>query len=208
MNEFLQMVTAFGNSIWTWLVEHKDEIYAFVMSGQFVSLIVALVTIFRQFKQVKLNTNSSQALNKTLANTNTMSTSVTQLDTNFQLLKAENDSLRSELKETENKLETENKDILNKLNAIIEVQGIVYSTIRDDGVRQTVNTILNNARYSEQNFKESLEQQIDELKNNYAIELENINQRVTEGLENLSSSLKAGEKAKATMSNRTESTRY
>lgn len=208
MNEFLQMVTAFGNSIWTWLVEHKEEIYAFVMSGQFVSLIVALVTIFRQFKQVKINTNSSQTLNKTLENTNTMSTSVTQLDTNFQLLKVENDSLRSELKETENKLETENKDILNKLNAIIEVQGIVYSTIRDDGVRQTVNTILNNARYSEQNFKESLEQQIDELKNNYAIELENINQRVTEGLENLSSSLKAGEKAKATMSNRTESTRY
>lgn len=195
----IEYVEAFGYSIWTWCIENKENILAFVTSGQLVSLIGALVLLVRNVRQVNTNTKSTTALNKTLENTNSMSSSINTLDVNFQLLKQENDCLRSELKETEEQLKQANDMIVNKLNAIIEVQSIVYSTIRDDGVRQTVSTILNNARYSEKNFKEELEAQIADLKETYSKDINSLSHRLSESIDKVSISLSAGEQAKNTM---------
>lgn len=198
----IEWIKTFGINIWQGFVENKDTITAFFMSGQAVSFVAALVMLFKNLRGTKDNTASSLKLNATLDNTNQMSESVKTLDANFLLLKNENDSLRTELKETENKIQQSNKELANKLNAIIEVQAIVYSTIRDDGVRQTVNTILNNARYSEKNFKESLESQIDELKQSYSRELENVNARMNIAVENIKSELNADKNAENEMKKR------
>ena len=205
----IEYIKAFGLSIWDWILINRDSISTFILSGQFASLVGALILLIRQIRQVKSNTNSTNTLNQTLTNTNIMSTSVKELDDNFKLLKAENDALRTELSETEDRLQAANNEILNKLNAIIEVQSIVYSTIRDDSVRQTVNTILNNARYSEKNFKQELETQIETLKTTYENEMATLTEKVAASISEMSDSLNAGERARAALKRRVdENVRY
>lgn len=204
----IEWTKSFTISIWQWFVENKDGITAFFMSGQAISFVAAIVMLIKNLKGTKDNTASTNALNKTLENTNEMSNSITQLDDNFLVLKQENDLLRIELKETEDKLQEANSEIKNKLNAIIEVQAIVYSTIRDDSVRQTVNAILNNARYSEKNFKDELQIQIAELKESYSNELKAVNDKMTESMDKITEKLSATETAKTTMANKHEILRY
>ncbi len=192
----IETLSAFGTSIWQWFVENKDAITAFFMSGQFVSFLAACVALLKTVKQTKENTSSTDTLNKTLIKTNEMSESVTTVDTNVQALTEENANLRAELKTTEEKLSLQNDELTAKLNAIIEVQSIVYSTIRDDSVRQTVATLLNNARYNETNTKEQLQNQIDALRNRVEESIENVHKVVEEVTENVSNVMNAAENAK------------
>ena len=205
----IEIVKSFALSIWQWFVNNEDAILAFFMSGQAMSFVAALIMLVKNLKVTKDNTKSSEILNKSLDANNEMKSAVLNLDENFKLLKNENDLLREELKETEDTLESKNKEILNKLNSILEVQTIVYSTIRDDSVRTTVNTILNNARYSEDNFKESLEKQIDEFKNTYNSELQKVNELISKSIEDVKTNLNAVKTAEKNIRKRSEDvTRY
>ena len=199
---------SFGISIWQWFVNNKDGVTAFFMSGQAISFVAALVMLIKNLRGTKDNTASSKILNTTLENTNQMSDSVIRLDKNFLQLKQENDNLRKELADTEENILASNNELTNKLNAIIEVQAIVYSTIRDDGVRQTVNTILNNARYSEKNFKEELESKIEEFKTSYSEELKNMDKKMSESMNKISEQLSASTNAETAMENRRHNLRY
>jgi septal ring factor EnvC (AmiA/AmiB activator) len=205
----IEFVKSFAISIWQWFVNNKDAIVAFFISGQAVSFVAAIVMLIKNLKGTKANTASAKVLTESLNSNNEMKESVTKLGENFESLKLENDTLRNELKETEDKLLKVNNETINKLNSIIEVQSIVYSTIRDDNVRQTVNTILNNARYSEENFKESLEKQIEEFRNTYNSELQKVNELMTKSIDEVKNNLNAAKNAEKIMKKRSEDvTRY
>ena len=199
----MEMFKQFCISIWQWFVNNKDGITAFFMSGQAVSFVAAIVMLIKNLRGTKDNTASSKKLNETLESNNQMSESVKLLKEDFESLKLENEQMRKSLIKDNECIKQSNEEIKNKLNSIIEVQSIVYSTIRDDSVRQTVNTILNNARYSEKNFKESLETQIEELKQTYAKDIEAVNKKMTESMDNIKSGLSASESAAKTMANKT-----
>lgn len=198
----IDTITQFGMSIWQWFIDNKDAITAFFISGQALSFVAALVMLIKNLKGTKANTASTEKLDKTLEGTNEVHDSVVSLDENFKLLKEENDGLRKELKETETRITVSNEELKEKLNAIIEVQAIVYSTIRDDSVRQTVNKVLNNARYSEKNFKESLETQIEELKQSYSSELQAIDEKMGKSVDAIKSELSAVKTAEQQMAAR------
>ena len=200
----IEFVKSFATSIWQWFVNNKDAITAFFISGQAVSFVAAIVMLVKNLKGTKANTASAKVLTESLNSNNEMKESVTKLGKDFESLKLENDTLRDELKETERKLLKVNNETINKLNSIIEVQSIVYSTIRDDSVRQTVNTILNNARYSEENFKESLEKQIEEFRTTYNSELQKVNELMTKSIDEVKNNLHAAQNAENIMKKRSE----
>ena len=195
----IDLIKSYFISLYQWFVEHQDPITLLSILVQIVSLVAAIVLLVKNLKGTKNNTSSTDKLNQTLENTNSMSQSVVSLDDSVSSLKTENESLRAKLIETEEALLKSNKELANKLNAIIEVQSIVYSTIRDDGVRQTVNTILNNARYSEKNFKEELENKIEEFKQTYSTELKSINDKFTNSIDQVAKQLSATDIAKVAM---------
>ena len=204
----IDTITQFGMSIWQWFIDNKDAITAFFISGQALSFVAALVMLVKNLKGTNANTASTKKLNKALEDTNEVHDSVVSLDENFKLLKEENDGLREELKETETRVTISNEELKEKLNAIIEVQAIVYSTIRDDSVRQTVNKVLNNARYCEKNFKESLETQIEELKQSYSNELQAIDEKMGKSVDAIKSELSAVKTAEQQMAARNNNIRY
>lgn len=196
MNEFMSMVEQYGLSMWQWFTDNKDAITAFFMSGQFASFIAALIALIKTLGQVKTNTNSTNTLNATMTKTNEMSEAVNGVDDNVKKLTKENQGLRDELDSVYSKLEYQNTQLVDKLNSIIEVQSIVYGTIRDDSVRNTVSTILNNARYSDANTKERLQKQIDELKSTFDNEFTNMKDLVDGVIDNVSGGLNAAETAR------------
>lgn len=193
----IEFLTALKDNCWLWFLENKDTIIAWFMSGQAVSVIASFVMLIRNAKQIKSNTNSTNTLNGTLQNTNVMKEDLDTLKQKVVTLADENDELSKSVVELETKLSESNKLIASKLDAIIEVQSIVYSTIRDDSVRQTVNTILNNARYSNTNFKEQLESEISGLKAEFETKIADISKGMTDAIDKVSTTVNAAEVAKA-----------
>ena len=212
----IETIKTFGINIWQWFVENKDGITAFFMSGQFVTLIGAGVALYKTTKHVKVNTDSNKLLNTAL-NRNTelsdsmsteLSESMKTLSNNFNLLKLENDSLRDKLVETENALQSSNALIVNSLNAILEVQSIVYSTIRDDEIRITVNKLLNNARYADKNFKLEMQNEIEAMKKEFEDKVKDMNDALNASVDRVTSTIQAGSQAEEKARNTVESIRY
>lgn len=193
----IEFLTTLKDNCWLWFLENKDAILAWFMSGQAVSVVASFVMLIKNAKQIKGNTNSTNTLNGTLENTNVMKDDLDTLKQKVVTLADENDELSKSVVELETKLSESNKLIASKLDAIIEVQSIVYSTIRDDSVRQTVNTILNNARYSNTNFKEQLESEISGLKAEFETKIADISKGMTDAIDKVSNSVNAAEVAKA-----------
>lgn len=193
----IEFLTTLKDNCWLWFLENKDTIIAWFMSGQAVSVVASFVMLIKNAKQIKSNTDSTNTLNGTLENTNVMKDDLDTLKQKVVTLADENEKLSNSVVELETKLSDSNKLIASKLDAIIEVQSIVYSTIRDDSVRQTVNTILNNARYSNTNFKEQLESEISGLKAEFETKIADISKGMTDAIDKVSNSVNAAEVAKA-----------
>ena len=193
----IEFLTTLKDNCWLWFLDNKDTILAWFMSGQAASVITTIVMLVKNAKQIKGNTESTKTLNTTLENTNVMKDDVDTLKEKVSVLTDENTKLSNSVLDLETKLSQSNNLIASKLDAIIEVQSIVYSTIRDDSVRQTVNTILNNARYSDTNFKEQLESEISGLKAEFETKMADISKGMNEAIDKVSNSVNAAETAKA-----------
>lgn len=192
----IEFLTTLKDNCWLWFLDNKDTILAWFMSGQAASVVTTVVMLVKNAKQIRGNTESTETLNTTLKNTNVMKDDVDVLKDKVSVLTEENTKLSNSVIDLETKLSQSNKLITNKLDSIIEVQSIVYSTIRDDSVRQTVNTILNNARYSDTNFKEQLESEISGLKEEFENKMADISKGMTEAIDKVSNSVNAAETAK------------
>ena len=150
------------------ILEHKDEIIMFLTSGSFVSLIVALINLRRASKDTKENTKSTNSLNSALlANQQSCEDSATASLNTANIINILS-TLTSRLDAIEAALANKMTISEDKLNAIIEVQSIVYSTIKDEKVRNTVNSLLINAKYAETTTRTELKKQVEDLKKQVA----------------------------------------
>lgn len=159
------MTTEWLYNIGMWFVENKDKIVTVVISGQALTFVAGLIAIIRQFKSIRNNTHVTDKLNQSLNATNDMSSSVVNLGDATAALANAQMALTGELTDIKDKTAESLAIIVDKVNTMLEVQSIVYSTIKDDDMRKTVNTLLNNSRYSEINLKDQFQQQLDSLKN-------------------------------------------
>jgi len=172
-------------NIWMYLVENKDNIFTFVLSGQVLGTVAGIFAVFRQFKNVSNNNAISTKLNETLGTTNTMATSINSTSELTKMIYDENKLLKATIVDMQTKNEESALIFTDKLNTMLEVQSIVYSTIKDDAMRKTVNNMLNTARYSEINIKDKLQIQIDELKAKVSDKMLEVNNAVDLGITNV-----------------------
>ena len=143
----------FFESIWAWIVANRNTIWAFLTSGSFITAVTSIVMLIKQNKQVVANTNASKELNAVLKE-------------NKELVK-QVDSLTATVERLENKI-TDSVDsmdtLLTKENAMLEVLGLAYQGIRDEGKRTAIQNILTNAKYSDTATRANLIKQIEALK--------------------------------------------
>lgn len=157
------MVEFFQN-IWNWFVSNKDEIVLFFTSSNFVAFMTTVVMLVKQLKANKSSNETNKGLKTSLDSAVSMAADVIDIRdkssaTNDQLVTVQND-LESFKKDTCDALDV----IVQKMNAVLEVQSIVYSTIKDETIRKNVNGILMDAKYAETAVRASLEAEVESLR--------------------------------------------
>ena len=157
------MVEFFRN-IGTWLVEHKDGIVVFFTSSNFIAFISTIILIVKQIAATKASITEVSTANETLTKTNILAENVKDVSDTAKLTETEVQNLKDNVAEMENKLNKALSFLEQKLDAIIDVQSIVYSTIRDETVRQNVANILTSAKFFGDSTKAEMQQEITRLK--------------------------------------------
>ena len=139
-----------------WFVENKETILAVLTAIQSSGLIGFIAWAVKSTKQVKLNTKTTETLNKSITCVDSLNCEVTEMKDVNKALIEKCEYLENQMNDLQNSMDI----LLTKVDAIIEVQSVVYTTIKDDKTRATVNNLLTNAKYAVTEQRKKL---IDEL---------------------------------------------
>lgn len=173
MNEFF-------NSIWTWLVIRHDSIIGFLCSAQFAGIVAVIINIVRTKKTDKINAERTGKLIDSLDKNNVVSEIIEETK---EKIGHANNAINLFASAANDKL-AEMTDVVNevqrKLNAVLEVQSVAYSTVKDERIRSSVNSIITGAKFADNSTKVELQNQIEELKK----QLEAANEQMRTAAEN------------------------
>lgn len=147
-------------NIGNWFIENQEKILAVLTAIQSSGLIGFIVWAVKSTKQVKLNTQTSKALNESIGIVNGLNGEVETLNCNHKDLVEKVDHLEMQMNNLQNTMDT----VLTKVDAMIEVQSVVYTTIKDDKTRATVNNLLTNAKYAVTEQRAKLLEELDSLR--------------------------------------------
>ena len=157
------MVEFFKN-LFTWFVEHKDEIVVFFTSTNFAAVISSVILLIKQIKATR-NTN------KSVENSSSILDKAVELAQSVTSVSDKASSTESNTEEIKTKIDSVNKQFVNeleilqqKLNAMLEVQTIVYNSMKDETARKNVFNLLTQAKLVETSKYAELEQQVESLK--------------------------------------------
>ena len=143
-------------NIGKWFVENKETILAVLTAIQSSGLIGFIAWAVKSTKQVKLNTKTTEMLNKSITCVDGLNSEVTEMKGVNKTLIEKCEYLENQMNDLQNSMDI----LLTKVDAMIEVQSVVYTTIKDDKTRATVNNLLTNAKYAVTEQRKKL---IDEL---------------------------------------------
>ena len=169
----------FFNNIFNWFVINKDEIVLFFTSANFISFLTAIVCFVKQIRAQKQSNINSNNLFGTLNECIEQSKKTENIAETVTTICNVLDTVKTSCKELSDSF-TNKIDVLEqKLNAVLDVQSIVYNnSIRDDVVRKNVSNILLTAKLCDESTKAELEEEIAKLKETIAKETENVNKTV------------------------------
>ena len=143
-------------NIGKWFVENKETILAVLTAIQSSGLVGFIAWAVKSTKQVKLNTKTTETLNNSIACVDGLNGEVAEMKDVNKVLIEKCDYLENQMNDLENSMDI----LITKIDAIIEVQSVVYTTIKDVKTRATVNNLLTNAKYAVTEQRKKL---IDEL---------------------------------------------
>lgn len=176
-------MTAFFQNIYAWLAANSNKIVAFLTSANFLAMLTLVVNTVRTIKTNKGVAITSTDLKNELTESSKNRTVIASIKGVSETIKEVTEATKTAIDETKALLDKELLTVTNKVNAMLEVQSLVYSTIRDDSLRQTVSNLLNTARYSDANTKEQLQSEIDSLKKALNDKMEEVNQTMSDAID-------------------------
>ena len=176
-------MTEFFQNIYAWLSANSNKIVAFLTSANFIAMLSLVVNTVRTIKTNKGVAITSTDLKNELTESSKNRTIIASIKGVSETIKDVTEATKTAIDETKALLDKELLTVTNKVNAMLEVQSLVYSTIRDDSLRQTVSNLLNTARYSDANTKEQLQSEIDSLKKALNDKMEEVNQTMSDAID-------------------------
>lgn len=147
-------------NIGKWFVENKETILAVLTAIQSSGLIGFIAWAVKSTKQVKLNTKTTETLNKSITCVDSLNGEVAEMKDVNKVLIEKCNYLENQMNDLENSMDI----LITKIDAIIEVQSVVYTTIKDDKTRATVNNLLTNAKYAVTEQRKKLIEELEELR--------------------------------------------
>lgn len=146
-------------SIKTWFSENFNGVVVFVQSLNLAGVITAVTAAIKSLLATRTNTNNVKLLNGTLKDNEKVKTVVNTL---IDKVGTASDKINSFSKQLKEYADIADKTMI-KINAILDVQSLVYQTIKNEDTRVAVENILANARYNETATREALSKQIEDL---------------------------------------------
>ena len=147
-------------NIGKWFVENKETILAVLTAIQSSGLVGFIAWAVKSTKQVKLNTKTTETLNNSIACVDGLNGEVAEMKDVNKVLIEKCDYLENQMNDLENSMDI----LITKIDAIIEVQSVVYTTIKDDKTRATVNNLLTNAKYAVTEQRKKLIEELEALR--------------------------------------------
>lgn len=176
-------MTEFFQNIYAWLAANSNKIVAFLTSANFLAMLTLVVNTIRTIKTNKGVAITSTDLKNELTESSKNRSVIASIKGVSETIKDVTEATKTAIDETKALLDKELLTVTNKVNAILEVQSLVYSTIRDDSLRQTVSNLLNTARYNDANTKEQLQSEIDSLKKALNDKMEEVNKTMSDAID-------------------------
>lgn len=161
------MVEFFQN-IGHWFVDNKDEIVLFFTSTNFISFVSAIILIVKQIRTTKTGTSTIRGLSETLNKTNELAEKVADVSDVSEKSLNNAVELNAKVERMEKVLDESIDVIRRKVNAMLEVQSIIYSSVKDETARKNVSNILASAKLTETSSVAQLQKQIEDLKTTLA----------------------------------------
>ena len=147
-------------NIGKWFVENKETILAVLTAIQSSGLIGFIAWAVKSTKQVKLNTKTTETLNKSITCVDGLNGEVIEMKGVNKTLIEKCEYLENQMNDLQNSMDI----LLTKVDAMIEVQSVVYTTIKDDKTRATVNNLLTNAKYAVTEQRKKLIEELEALR--------------------------------------------
>lgn len=167
----MEFFTNIWNAIWT----NREGIGLFFSSGQFALLVGQIALLVKSVKSSRKNTATSEELRDSIKANESVKTTVEETAVHLEATQV----AQKELSVGVAKLSDDSKEsfgnITEKLDAMLEALSVVYSTIRDERIRNSVASILTSARYSETQSKLELQKRIEELKSQLSSKIQEMN---------------------------------
>ena len=176
-------MTEFFQNIYAWLAANSNKIVAFLTSANFLAMLTLVVNTIRTIKTNKGVAITSTDLKNELTESSKNRSVIASIKGVSDTIKDVTEATKTAIDETKALLDKELLTVTNKVNAMLEVQSLVYSTIRDDSLRQTVSNLLNTARYNDANTKEQLQSEIDSLKKALNDKMEEVNKTMSDAID-------------------------
>ena len=147
-------------NIGKWFIDNQETILAVLTAIQSSGLIGFIAWAVKSTKQVKLNTKTTEVLNNSITCVDSLNGEVVGLkDVNKELIE-KCEYLENQMNDLQNSMDI----LLTKVDAMIEVQSVVYTTIKDDKTRATVNNLLTNAKYAVTEQRKKLIEELEALR--------------------------------------------
>ena len=177
-------------NIGKWFVENKETILAVLTAIQSSGLIGFIAWAVKSTKQVKLNTKTTETLNKSITCVDSLNGEVTEMKDVNKTLIEKCEYLENQMNDLQNSMDI----LLTKVDAMIEVQSVVYTTIKDDKTRATVNNLLTNAKYAVTEQRKKLIDELEELRQQIKTQAEAQKQLVEHAVNKAQSIVKVEDK--------------
>ena len=177
-------------NIGKWFIDNQETILAVLTAIQSSGLVGFIAWAVKSTKQVKLNTKTTEALNNSISCVDGLNGEVVGLkDVNKELIE-KCEYLENQMNDLQNSMDI----LLTKVDAIIEVQSVVYTTIKDDKTRATVNNLLTNAKYAVTEQRKKLIEELEALREQIKTQAEAQKQLVEHAVNKAQSTVKVEDK--------------
>ena len=177
-------------NIGKWFIDNQETILAVLTAIQSSGLIGFIAWAVKSTKQVKLNTKTTEVLNNSISCVDSLNGEVAEMKDANKALIEKCDYLENQMNDLENSMDI----LITKIDAIIEVQSVVYTTIKDDKTRATVNNLLTNAKYAVTEQRKKLIEELEALREQIKTQAEAQKQLVEHAVNKAQSIVKVEDK--------------
>lgn len=174
-------------SIGNWFVTNKDVIVTTLSAVATSGVGVNLWQFFKNRKIVTENTENASELVAALKENELLKPAIAKVEEVLSTVKEKQVALEKKVTDSINGIDI----LVTKVNAILDVQSLVYQTIKDESTRIAVNNILTNAKYAVTEQRAQLIKELNALKEENARITAESNAKVEESVAKATSIIEA-----------------